>query len=408
MKNKKSQTPNFKFQTSNLHAKRPADNSFFPMLQVLHLVASSRGGAAEVVRCLVKGLDRSRFTCVVGMPDDGGQIAAEDFAALKIPLERFALQSGFDLNEWRRLRRFIFKGNFDIVHVHGARAALWGRLAAVQKNRPRIIFSVHGLSIVHFTGLKRAGLILLERVLQTVTDATLCVSSAEQAEMRQRKLGAAGKTHLVWNGIDLERLSGSHDRLAIRAELGVAARAPTLITVCRLDKPRDFETLTRGMAQIIRVYPDAQLLIVGDGPMRDQIESRIAQLQINHAVKLLGMRRDVARMFAAADVAVLITQGWEGLPLSILEALAMRLPVIVSDVGGNRDAVVDGESGLVIPPRDVESFVNAALKLLSHPTLAQQMGEAGAARVRQCFALQTMIDQVSAIYLSSLENPSRL
>jgi glycosyltransferase involved in cell wall biosynthesis len=167
-----------------------------------------------------------------------------------------------------------------------------------------------------------------------------------------------------------------------------------------LNKPRDFETLLAGMAQIVRACPTMQLLIVGDGPLRPQVEALIAQYQLQDHVRLLGLVRDVGEVLVAADVALLITAGWEGLPLSALEAMALGRPLIISDVGGNREAVLDGETGYVIPPRDVAAFVSAALELINHPTKRQTLGEAGARRVQQHFSLQIMATKVTDVYRS--------
>ena len=378
------------------------------MKRVLQIVASSRGGGAEVLRCLVKGLDPREFESVVIMPDDGGHVGDADFAELGATLVRFQLDRGFNLKEFRRLRRFVRGGRFDIIHVHGARAALWGRLAAIGLGRPRVVFGVHGLSIVHYTGVKRALLVGVERALRVMTDATLCDSHVEREDVLKWKIAAPDKAHVIWNGIDLDRLfTPQRDRAASRAQLGLAESTLVFVTVCRLNKPRDFETLLAGLAQIARQRPAAQLLIVGDGPLRAHIEALIEQHQLQAHVRLLGLVQDVGEVLAAADIALLITAGWEGLPLSALEALALSRPLIVSDVGGNREAVVDGETGYLIPQYAVSDFVRVALELIDDPLKRQTLGEAGARRVRQYFSLQTMAAKISTVYRAVLKTSSQ-
>lgn len=371
------------------------------MKRVLQIVASSRGGGAEVLRCLVKGLDPREFESVVIMPDDGGHVGEKDLAEVGATLARFQLDRGFNLKELWRLRRFVRGGHFDIVHVHGARAALWGRLAAIGPGRPRIVFGVHGLSIVHYTGVKRWLLVSIERLLRRMTEATVCDSNVERDDVLKWQIAAPDQAHVIWNGIDLDRLlTPPRDRAAARSQLYLTEDTPVLVTVCRLNKPRDFDTLLSGMAQIVRACPTAQLLIVGDGPLRPQVEALISQHQLQDHVRLLGLVRDVGEVLIAADVALLITAGWEGLPLSALEAMALGRPLIISDVGGNREAVLDGETGCVIPPRDVAAFVSTALDLIHHPTKRQTLGEAGARRVQQHFSLQIMAAKVTDVYRS--------
>lgn len=367
--------------------------------RVLQLVASSRGGAAELIRCLVKGLDPVEIESVVVMPDDGGHVGEADFAALGTRLERFALDAGFSLHEFLRLRRFVRGGKFDVIHVHGARGALWGRLAAMGPGRPRVVFGVHGLSIVHYTGLKRRILVGIERLLGRMTDATLCDSHAERSDVLKWKIATGDRVRVVWNGIDFERwIIPPGGRDAARAALGLSAREAVLVTVCRLNKPRDFETLLGGMAEIVRVRPDTRLLVVGDGPLRPQVEVLVGQHKLGEHVRLLGLVRDVSEVLAAADVALLVTKGWEGLPLAALEAMAIGLPLVISDVGGNKEAVLDGKTGYVIPQADAPALANAVLYLLDHPEKAKQMGGSGAARARENFSLYTMAAKTAEAY----------
>ncbi len=372
-------------------------------LRVLHIVASSHGGGAEALRCLVKGLDPREFASVVIMPDDGGQVGASDFAALATPLVRFRLERGFRLAEFLRLRRFVRRGRFDLVHVHGARAALWGRLAAAGAHRPGLVFSVHGLSLLHYGRVRRGLQRALERLLGPLTDATLCVSERERADVLRLKIAPQRKAITVLNGIDHERLlCPAPDRAAARARWQLPAAAPTLVMLCRLDEPRDFDTLLAGMRDLRREWPAVQLLIAGSGPLRPRIEALIERHGLRANVRLLGLVHDVGALLAAADVALLITAGFEGLPLAALEAMAAGLPTILSDVGGNREALVPGETGLLVPPRDVPAFVQAVRELLADPARARRMGQAGGARARQFFDHRIMAARVADVYRAVL------
>lgn len=255
--------------------------------------------------------------------------------------------------------------------------------------------------MVHYVGVKRMMLVGIERILKQVTDLIVCDSKSERADVLKWKVARPDRTRVIWNGIDLERLNyKSRSRIAARQALQISDQTPLLVTVCRLNKPRDFETLLAGMTEIVHQRPDAQLLIVGDGPLRSYVQVLIEQFQLVKHVQLLGLVRDVGDVLMAADIFLLITAGWEGLPLSALEASAMKLPVIISDVGGNREAVIDGETGYVIPPRDVAAFVCAVQRALTNPARAREMGEAGAARVQKDFGLQTMAAQVAEVYRS--------
>jgi len=367
--------------------------------RVLQIVASSHGGGAEVVRGLVQGLDATRFESALVMPDDGGQLGPTDFERVGARCLIFGIASGFSLRELWRLRRLVRGQDWDIMHCHGARAALWGRLAALGRGRPRIVFSVHGLSIVHYAGMRRTLLLGLERLLRGVTDATLCDSDAEREDVVRHRLARPERAFTVRSGIDIERLTvGGWERSAARAALGLETAQPVVVTVCRLNKPRDFDTLLRAMRTVVDGLGTASLLIVGRGPLSGSIDEQTRTLGLGANVRRLGFVSDLGRVLAAADLFVLATRGWEGLPLAPLEAMAARLPVVISDVGGNREAVLDGETGLVVPPCQPDVLAQALLQLLRDPAGARRMGEQGRGRVLSEFSAERMAAETMAVY----------
>jgi glycosyltransferase involved in cell wall biosynthesis len=253
--------------------------------------------------------------------------------------------------------------------------------------------------MVHYRGLKRVLLLGIEWLLQFVTDITLCDSDAERADVIRYGIAPPQRTHTIYNGIDLDRLDRNlYERATARAALGLDPVQPTLVTVCRLNKPRDFDTLLRAVRVVVARLPTGRLLIVGNGPLRPAIEDQIQTLHLEESVWLLGMVRDIGQILAAAEVFVLSTQGWEGLPLAPLEAMAMRLPVVISDVGGNRKAVQDGVTGLVVPPRQPQALADALLRLLRDRSMAQRMGQQGRDRMVREFSAQRMAAETMAIY----------
>jgi glycosyltransferase involved in cell wall biosynthesis len=368
-------------------------------LRVLQIVASSHGGGAEVVRGLAQQLDPLRFEVAVALPDDRGQLGPGDLKRAGAECFLFNIASGFSLRELCGLRRLVRGGQWDIVHCHGSRGALWGRLAAAGPRRPGIVFGVHGLSIVHYKGLRRAFLLWLERLLRGMTDATLCDSDAERRDVVLHGIAWPERAFTVRSGIDVARLDGcTWNRSDARAALGVEPAEPLLATVCRLNKPRDFDTLLRAMRIAADALPAVTLLIVGGGPLDRRIDEQTRALGLEENVRRLGFVSDVGQVLAAADVFVLATRGWEGLPLAPLEAMVTRLPVVISNVGGNREAVLDGETGTVVPPGEPAALADAVLRILSDPAAARTMGEQGRRRVLEEFTAERMASETAAIY----------
>ena len=263
------------------------------------------------------------------------------------------------------------------------------------------MYSIHGLSVVHYRGIRRAVLLGIERLLRVVTDVTLCVSDSERAEVVRYGIASPERAHTVYNGIDLDRLDRRPlDGQSARTGLGLAAGEMVLLTVCRLDKPRDFDTLLLAAKRVVSKHPGVRLLIAGDGPLRTSVQKQVERLGLHEHVRLLGFVRDIALVLAAADVFVLSTQGWEGLPLAPLEAMAMRLPVVISDVGGNRSVVLDGVTGLVVSPRQPKALAAALLNLLHDRAAARQMGIMGRERVEHAFSAQRMAAETMEVYAS--------
>ena len=371
------------------------------MISVLQLVASSRGGGAVHVRELTSLLDPSRFAATVAMPEDGGHVTALDFTDQGVEFHRVDIASGPSLTAVRRLRALLSERRFDMLHCHGARAAFYGRLASATLGgrRPRIIYTIHGFAAPHYALPKRTMLLGIERLLTPVTDAVICVSAAERNSFVAAGFGPRERLHLVRYGIDAPLFRDVVvDRAEQRASLGTPVDAPLVTTICRLYRPRDFETLLGAFARLVAELSNVHLLIVGDGPYRLDIESLISDLRLGAHVTLAGFRRDTAQILAVSDVFVLSTALWEGLPLTILEAMASGLPAIASDVGGIREEIIHQQTGIVVPPRDPTALYQALLDLLTNDDKAKAMGQRGRERVDEYFTLERMGQETMAAY----------
>lgn len=368
-------------------------------IRLLHIVASSRGGGAAHVRDLVLGLDRACFSVQVAMPEDGGNVRREDFEAAQIPFHRVDIAAGFSLRAFQDIRRLAAR--VDILHVHGARAALFGRLAAASlgRRRPRIVYTIHGFAAPHYPKPRRALLLAIEQALAPITDRFIAVSWAERDALLAAGIGSLEKVKVVWNGIDVARFRDvAVNRAAQRSIFGLPHDAPLITTLCRLYKPRDFDTLLRAFRHVAEAIPSARLLIAGDGPYRPQVESLIGGLGLEDNVTLAGFRQDVPQILAASDIFVLSTALWEGLPLTVLEAMALGLPVVASDVGGIAEAVRNMETGIIIPQKDPQALSEALLELLADRERAVAMGQRGRKRAEKHFTRERMARETMEIY----------
>ena len=358
--------------------------------RILHLIASSHGGGATHVRDLAELLPSDQFAVTVGMPADGGNVTPAQIEAAGATFIPLAINQGLRLTELKTVRRLLQNGRFDLLHVHGARAGLYGRLAVLGlRQKPRVIFSIHGFATPYYPVPKRTAYLLLERLLQRVTDVTICVAQAEADLFLQHRLTRPEQIAVIHPGIPLERF------LAVRP---LVNPPPHLLTLCRLNIPRDFETLLAAFARLVTDMPAARLTIVGDGPLRPQVANLIRQHQLADQVALLGFRQDVPALLGETAVFVLTSDGWEGFPISTLEAQAAGVPVIVSDAGGAGEAVLHEQTGLLVPKRDVTALAAAMHRLLSDESLRQAYSQKGRLRAQTAFDRGTMVGQIRSVY----------
>lgn len=372
-------------------------------IPILQLIASSHGGGATHVLDLATAFSSSQFQVTVAMPDDGGNVSPQQIEATGARFYPINIGEGFHWYELKKLRHFIQDNHFELVHVHGARAGLYGRLAVLGLlNRPKTLFSIHGFATPYYACPQKFTYLVLEQILQSVTDSTICVARAEAELFLKYRLSATQKVHVIHPGIPLARFQDVRQRPnSLRKTLGLA-QSPVILAVCRLNIPRDFDTLLKAVRNLRHVLTDVQLLIAGDGPQRSEIEAQILALNLESHVHLLGFRQDIPQLMAMADVFVLTSYGWEGFPISALEAQAVGLPVVITDAGGSAEAVIDGQTGLVVPKCDVSALTYALQVILTDSQTKQTMSANGYLHAQKTFSHQRMIRDIAATYLSLL------
>jgi glycosyltransferase involved in cell wall biosynthesis len=321
-----------------------------------------------------------------------GPLAAAAHAAgarfIELEHVRRALSPWHDSLGLLELATIVRRERPHIVHVNSAKAAALGRVAAWLTRVPIRIYTVHGWSYTAYTGASSALYLWVERLLRPLTTVTVCVAESERRAGLEARTCDEATTVVIHNGVDLTRPTAP----------GSAAERCRLVTVGRLQAPKDTLTLVRALAELPRGVCEA--VIVGDGPDRTTVENEVRRLGLESVVQLAGERNDVPELLAASDVFVLSSRS-EGLPLSILEAMAAGLPVVATSVGGVSELVVEEETGLLVPPGDPQALAGAIERLLGDSTLRRRLGGAGRLRAEQRFDLvstcQAHLDLYSAL-----------
>jgi glycosyltransferase involved in cell wall biosynthesis len=345
-----------------------------PKLVFLVTLAET-GGAQTYVASLLPALVRD-FDVLVAAHGEGPLCnAARAAGARFLPLTHVRRpvnlwRDGLGLLELLRLLRSELP---EIVHVNSAKAAALGRVAAWVARVPIRVYTVHGWAFLAHGGLASAAYRWVERALRPLTTVTVCVSEKERQAGLAARACKETTTVVIRNGVEPSR-----------ADRRPPLVRPRLVMVGRLQAPKDPLTFVRALATLRG--QDFEAVLVGEGPDRGAVEEEVRRLGIESAVQLLGERNDVPELLGTAEIFVLSTRS-EGLPLSILEAMATGLPVIASDVGGVPELVIDGETGLLVPPGDPDALAAAIRRLLEDPPLAHRLGEAGRVRVAEHFDL---------------------
>jgi glycosyltransferase involved in cell wall biosynthesis len=360
------------------------------VLNVLQLIPTlDRSGAEKQMVLLARGLPRDRFRVEVAALTRLGPLEAE-LRAAGVPVTAIGKRHKLDPLAFVRLVRFLKAHRFDVVHTWIFAANTYGRLAAWRAGVPVVVTAEMAVDL-----WKGRWQLAIDRWLGRRTD---CVVGNSRAVVEfYRRAGVPGdRLAMIYSGIE-DAEPPAVDRAAIRAELGVPAEAPLLIFIGRLAPQKGVDDLLRAIDLLQHLRPDLRVWIVGDGPLRDNLQELVIAFRLTSVVRFLGHREDVPRLLAAADLLVLPSL-YEGLPNVVLEAMRFRQPVVATAAPGTTELVVDGQTGLLVPPRAPQQLARAIRTVIEDPTLARRLGEAGRAHVETAFRAETMTAQFADLY----------
>jgi glycosyltransferase involved in cell wall biosynthesis len=382
---------------------------------VVHVITQLElGGAQQATLETVARLDRSRFApqlvCGPGGMLDEDARALDDVPTHFVPELVRPLRPLRDLAAVRGVQALLAplaKAGPVIVHTHSSKAGVVGRRAAELVGARPIVHSIHGFGhdAIDNPAVRRLAL-AIERRMAHCTDAFVGVSQHNLD--RGRAIGLLGETpaHLIRSGIDIAEFARADElRSAARAELGLPADAPVIGMLACLKPqkaPTDFVEIA---ARVARARPDARFFLAGDGELRNEVEKRIARLELGERFTLLGWRHDAPALLGALDVLVL-TSRWEGLPRVCPQAMAAGRPVVATRVDGIPEAVVDGRNGYLVEPGDLDGAAERLLDLVNDPERAARFGIAGRAAVAE-FGVTQMLAATERLYTDLLARPPK-
>lgn len=366
---------------------------------VCHVVHSLNVGGAEILASALAANLRDRYRVSFACLDEAGAMA-EQVRDAGYPLVVLDRRPGVDRACRKRLRDFFLEEQVDIVHAHQYTPFFYSLLARGWRSQPRIIFTEHGRHYPDVTSVKRR---LFNRMMLGRGDRVVGVGGQVKQAIVEKESIAAARVRLIYNGVDLSRFEDAGDGGAIRQELDLSTDAFVITMVCRLDPLKDIGTAVEAFHRVHRESPHARLVIVGDGPERAMIESHIAELKLQDTVTLLGLRRDVPAILAGSDL-LLQSSISEGIPLTVIEAMAAGVPVVATDVGGLHEMIDDGEQGLLAPARAPEQLAACIGRIIHDDNLRDSLVEAARRRAQEMFSEQQMVSAYDALYREVLHD----
>jgi glycosyltransferase involved in cell wall biosynthesis len=379
-------------------------------IRVLHVITRLvLGGAQENTLLTTAHLDRARYDVALASgPTAGPEGTLEDRIPGDIVFARIPELVRHpdplkDVVALRRLCDLMRRGKYHIVHTHTTKAGLLGRIAARLTRVPIVVHTPHGHAFHgYLNSLGSRALQWVERGLAAWTDRIVCLTEAERQDHLRFRAGPPEKFEVIHSGVDIERFRAARLTSSphMRRALGLPEDGPLVGCIARLVPIKGVHHLLEAVALVRAAVPQAAVVFVGDGPLRDQLQRRAAALGLDGAVVFLGLRRDVPEIVALCDVVVLPSLN-EGMGRAAVEAFAAGRPVVGSRISGIQDVIIDGQTGFLVPPADSDALAHAIIRYLTNPGLADAMGrraQAGAER----YSVAEMISKIDSLYAGLL------
>lgn len=365
-----------------------------PKIRVLETIRQGAiGGGESHVLNLVSALDSSRFEPVVLSFTHGPMV--DRLREMQVPVHVIETERPFDITKWKQVKELMQRERIDLVHAHGTRAQSNTFWAARQLGLP-VLYTVHGWSFhvdqpFWLSGSRKAG----ERLLMNYANVTVCVSESNRLD--GLKFSGMKNAEVVRYGIDLTEFDPTKKQgPGLRTELGLRPETVVVGSLVRMTIQKDPLTLIRAVAAL---PPELDLvcLMIGEGDLKPAAEQLARDLKVGDRVRFLPFRQDVSYVLQGLDIYCLPSL-WEGLPIGLLEAMAMGKAVVATAIDGTREAVESEVNGLLIEPGAPAQLTEAIARLAADPALRQRLGHQAYCTVQERFHAEKMTRAIEQLY----------
>ncbi|MBD3306530.1 glycosyltransferase [candidate division KSB3 bacterium] len=371
--------------------------------RVLEFSTSAKiGGTQHMLLEFLRHASRERYDlylCVLLAHD----VLNDEAGKLGIPQTSLQMRGYWDLRAWWRFYHFARGKEFDLMRTYGLKADIIGRIVGKLLGIP-----VHITSVRSTDPWRRWYHVLLDVLTAGLTDLYLSNSEAGRLAVHQREKIPLSKIAVIPNGVDLVKFAPrpSENASLQKTALGIPPNAPVIGSVANLCPMKGHTTIVDALPLIQDEFPEVRCLFVGMDFLQGAIQRYVRERQLEEAVMFTGFRTDIPRILSLFDV-FLLPSLWEGLPNAMLEAMAMKLPVVASAVGDIPNVIEHQRTGFLIPPQNPHALAETVLGVLRHPEAASKIGHAGHDLIRRQFSLESVVTQTERLYDQLIERKGK-
>jgi len=359
------------------------------------------GGGERVFSQIIRGLNKEKFEVLVA--SNPGGIFEKRLTEVGIKINPVDMTNRYNLKTISQLKKIIKKRDVQIVHSQGGRADFFARIAAKITRVPITVSSIAMLVEGYDVSLLKKGLyVLMDRWPEKYVDKFIVLSEPLRKALIEKHKIPSEKIVKIYNGIEIEEYNPDlkelrNKMLEVREELGLKNDVPTIGAIGRLVWQKGFEYLIRAAPEVLKECPAARFLIVGEGPLKDKLKMISERLKIADRIFFTGFRSDVKEILTSIDVLAMPSL-LEGLPMVLLEGMAMAKPIVATRIDGITEVLENGKTGLLVPAKNPQGLAAAITGILNDKAKANLFGQNARKAVKEKFSVKKMVEQTEGTY----------
>ena len=364
------------------------------MKKILFIAVSSQiGGVPKHIYNIIK--QNKDYQISIAVPSDGDYFSCfkkEAFNVIDLQLKPYSIISLY------RLAKYVKKNHIDLVHSHGKGAGLYARPLKLLCPWIKVVHTFHGIYLEQYSEFIKKLYLGIERSISYLTDKFVCVSNSEKKEAQRLKIIDVSKTVVIPNGVDVNKFENlPPKRIDYLSQIVLPEDAFIIGCVARLDIMKGHTFLIEAFEKIHECKKDCYLLLVGDGPYKMEIKKMVENKKLKEKVIFLGFRDDIPSLLSLFNIFVSCSLK-EGMPYTLIEALASKTPVVATDVIGNHDIIRDGYNGFLAESQNSDSIFLKLMEAIENPVLCQTLSQNGFKDVKDKYTVEQSVQSLFDVY----------